>query len=275
MRIPLDVVGDIAILKFSRYVPYLYKKYYGWKLLRENKYIKVVLEKTAGFSGELRTQETRWIFGEKRKDTVHRENDCSFYLDVDETYFSSRLSQDRKIMAEEILKSIKQKSKILVMFAGVSPFPIVLAKALKKNNIKAEIISSELNKKACEYGEKNVRTNKVENYVKVFCGDSRKLCDKLATTQRGSARTASRKQRFDFIIMLRPNLEETFLDSALKVAKKNTTIIYHGFGEQTEVENEILRDVKLTKRSVSKLEVRKAGDIGRNKNRFSVKFKVM
>jgi tRNA (guanine37-N1)-methyltransferase len=271
MRIPLDIVGDIAILKFSRLVPRIYKKFYAWRFLKNNKHIKVVLEKTAGFSGELRIQETRWIAGENRKDTVHRENDCSFYLDVDETYFSPRLSQDRKIMCEDVLKTIKPKSKILVMFAGVSPLPIVLAKTLKKNNIKAEIISSELNKKACEYGSKNVKMNKVEDYVKIECGDSRKLCEELIT-HKGSARTASRK--FDFIFMLRPNLKETFLDSAMKVAHNGTTIYYHGFGDEKGVSDEILRDVKLAKRKISKLEVRKAGDIGIRKNRFSVKFVV-
>jgi len=265
MRIPLDVVGDIAILKFSRYVPYIYKKYYGWKLLRQSKSIKVVLEKTSGFSGVLRIQETKWISGEKRKDTVHRENDCFFYLDVDETYFSPRLSQDRKIMCEEVLRVIKPKSRILVMFSGVSPLPIVLAKTLKRAKISAEIISSELNKKACEYGEKNVRTNKVENYVKVFCGDSRKLCESLN----------KKKQRFDFIFMLRPNLEETFLDSALKVSHKGTVIYYHGFGEEEKVKKEILGDVKLVKRKISRLFIRKAGEIGAKKYRFSVRFSVL
>ena len=265
MKVPLDMVGDIAILKFSRYTPWIYKKYYGWKLLRQNKSIKVVLEKTSGFSGVLRTQETKWIAGEKRKDTVHRENDCSFYLDVDETYFSPRLSQDRKIMCEEVLKVIKPKSRILVMFAGVSPLPIVLAKTLKRNKVFAEIISSELNKKACEYGEKNVRMNKVENYVKVLCGDSRKLCESLS--KKGA--------KFDFIFMLRPNLEETFLDAALKVAKKGTIIYYHGFSESEEkVSEEILGDIRKSKHNISKLEIRKAGDIGVRKNRYSVKFKV-
>jgi len=265
MRIPLDVVGDIAILKFSRWTPWVYKKYYGLRLLKEMKSIKVVLEKTHGFSGELRVQETRWIAGEKRKDTVHRENDCSFYLNVDETYFSPRLSQDRKIMCEEVLKTIKPNSKILVMFAGVSPLPIVLAKLLKRNKINAEIISSELNKKACEFGEKNVRMNKVGDYVKVECGDSRKLCEKLSKG----------KNRFDFIFMLRPNLEETFLDSALKVAKKGTTIFYHGFGDEVEVRGKIMKDVSMTKKKISELEFRKAGDIGVKKNRWSVKFKII
>jgi tRNA (guanine37-N1)-methyltransferase len=234
--------------------------------LKGNHHVKVILEKTAGFSGVLRTQETRWIAGEKRKDTVHRENDCSFYLDVDETYFSPRLSQDRKIMCEQVLKSIKKNARILVMFAGVSPLPIVLAKTLKRNKISAEIISSELNKKACEYGEKNVQMNKVSEYVKVFCGDSRKLCERLS----------KKRIKFDFIFMLRPNLEETFLDAALKVARKGTVIYYHGFSEGEEkVTEEILTDIKKAKRKISKLEIRKAGDISVRKNRYSVKFKVL
>jgi len=266
MRIPLDVVGDIAILKFSRFTPWIYKKYHGWKLLKNNNHLKVVLEKTAGFSGVLRIQETKWIAGEKRKDTVHRENDCSFYLDVDETYFSPRLSQDRKIMVDEVLKVIKKNARVLVMFAGVSPLPVVLAKSLRRSKISAEIISSELNKKACEYGEKNIQMNKVGDYVKVVCGDSRKLCESLSR----------KRQRFDFIFMLRPNLEETFLDAALKVSKKGTVIYYHSFSESEEnTKEEIMKDIVKAKRKVSKLDFRKAGDIGVRKNRYSVKFNVL
>ena len=264
-RVPLDIIGDIAIMKFSRWSPLPFKKIYAWNFLSKNKNVKVVLEKVSGFSGVLRVQETKWIAGEKRKDTVHKENDCSFYLDVDETYFSPRLSQDRKIMSEETLKLGKASPRVLVMFSGVSPFAIVLAKAFKKNKILAEIISSELNKKACEYGEKNIKMNKVENFVKVVCGDSRKLCSNLS----------KKKQKFDFIFMLRPNLEETFLESALKVSKKGTVIFYHGFGEDKKVREEILRDIKTAGRKTSKLNVRTAGNIGVNKYRFSVRFSVL
>ena len=169
-------------------------------------------------------------------------------------------------MADEVLKVIRPKNKVLVMFAGVSPLPVVLAKSLKRSKISAEIVSSELNKKACEYGEKNVRMNKVEDYVKVFCGDSRKLCESLA----------KKKQKFDFIFMLRPNLKETFLDAALKVSKKGTLIYYHSFSEGEEnTKEEIMNDIIKAKRKVSNLEFRKAGDIGVRKNRYSVKFRVL
>lgn len=268
MRIPLDVVGDIAILKFSRWHPLIYKKFYAWKLLKQNKHLKVILEKTSGFSGELRVQQTRWISGEKRKDTVHRENDCSFYLNIDETYFSPRLSQERKIVAEEIINSIRKnklkEAKILVMFGGVAPQAIVLAKMLKKKDLSVKIISSELNKLASEYARKNVLMNKLKEYVFIEQGDSRKFC----------LSSAKKKICYDFILMLRPNLEDTFLDVAFKVSKKGTKVYYHGFGEEEKVRKEVLDEVKRAKVKISDFKIRKAGDIGVNKYRWNVSFKI-
>lgn len=268
MRIPLDVIGDIAILKFSRWVPWFYKKFYARKLLKQNSHLKVILEKTGKFSGVLRKQETEYLAGENRKDTVHRENDCQFYLDVDETYFSPRLSYDRKLVAEDVLKEINKKkvksAKILVMFAGVGPFAIVLARILKKNGVKAEIISSELNAKASEYAEKNVVMNKLQDYVKVVSGDSKKLCLQLA----------KQKKTCNFILMPRPNLEETFLVEAMRVARKGTVFYYHGFGDEKEVVEAMKKDIVLSKKKVSKFEIRRCGDIGVNRFRFTIKFRV-
>jgi len=275
MRVPLDVIGDIAILKFSRWVPWFYKKFYARRLLKQNSHLKVVLEKTGKFSGILRKQETEYLAGEKRKDTVHRENDCQFYLDVDETYFSPRLSYDRKLVAEDVFNEINKRkiknSKILVMFAGVAPYTIVLARILKKDaahkgySCGSKIISSELNAKASEYAEKNVKMNKLDDYVKVVPGDSKKLCLQLA----------KQRKSFDFILMPRPNLEETFLVEAMKVARKGTVFYYHGFGDEKEVVNVMKRDILISKRKVSKFEIRRCGDIGVNRFRFTIKFRVL
>lgn len=266
MKVPYDVVGDIAIMKFSRSSLWPFKKFYAWKFLKKNKNINVVLEKTEKFSGELRTQKTKWILGEKRKETIHRENECSFYLNVDSVYFSPRLSQDRKIMSEEVLKNVKNNSKILVMFSGISPFPIVLAKGLKKNKISVKIISSELNKDACEYGQKNIKVNKIEDYVEIICKDSKELCKDFNR----------KNKKFDYVFMLRPNLDDTFLSSALSVSKKGTIIYYHGFAEsEDKIRTEIKRDISRLGIKISKLDFRKAGDIGVRKFRFTVRFKVL
>ncbi len=141
------------------------------------------------------------------------------------------------------------------MFAGIAPFSIVLGKMLKQKKKKVKIVSSELNKKASEYAEKNVYLNKLQDIVEVRQGDSRKLG----------------KEKFDFIIMARPNLKETFLKAALRYSKKGTQIYYYGFGFEEDVLSEIKKDAGS---KIGKIEIRKAGDIAPGKYRFLAKFKV-
>jgi len=260
-KIPQDIVGNIAILKFPRRTPWLIKKLKARKFLKENKTVKTILEKTEGFSGKLRTLKTKHLAGIKTKEATYKENDCMFKYNVDETYFSPRLSNERKIIADEVVKLIKKKDKkILVMFAGISPYPIVIAKKLKQaKNKKAIIISNELNKKANLYGKENVRLNKLQDYITFIDGDAKKLPVKTKT-------------KFDIILMPRPNLKETFLKTALKLSKKGTIIFYHGFGTKEEVLDEIKKE---TKGKVGKISIRKAGDIGAKKFRWQARFKVI
>ncbi len=268
MKVPLDIIGDIAILKFSRHTPLFIKKIYSLFLLRKNKQIKVVLEKASPFSGKLRTQKTNFISGEKRKTTYHRENGCSFYLNIDEVYFSPRLSEERKVVSEAIIKIIKKnkipKPSVLIMFGGISPQAVVLANSFKKSNIHGRIISSELNKEANFFAKKNVHINRVSELVELLSGDSRE-----------HARLLNKKhKKFDFILMLRPNLKETFLKSAFLLARKGTIFFYHGFGSEEGVRSEVLSQISLLKKKVKNFEIRKAGDIGKNIFRWNVSFEV-
>ncbi len=254
MRKSIDLIGDIAIIKFHNFYPFLFKKIYAYFFLKKHKEIKTILEKTTDIKGRLRRFKTKFLAGENKRETIHKENYCSFYLNVEETYFSPRLAHERFLTAEEISKEIKQNSKILVMFAGVSPYPIVLAKFLKNKGIKAKIISSELNKKACVYGKKNVLLNKVQNYVEILQGDSRKI---------------KTKEKFDIILMPRPNLKETFIDSILKYGKRGTLIYYHGFG----VKEKVLKEVRNKRLKI--IYIRKAGDIAPKKWRWLIKMKIL
>lgn len=253
MKKSIDIIGDIAIITFPEKNWFLYKKFFSWNYLRKNKKIQTVLEKKGAIKGKLRKFDTGFLSGKNKKETIHTENGCKFYLHIDKTYFSPRLSNERKTTAEEIAENLKQNSNILVMFAGIAPFPIVLAKELKRKRLKARVVSSELNKQACKYAEKNITLNKVQDYVEVFQGDSRNL--KI-------------KDKFDVILMTRPNLKETFLDSALKFSKKGTLIYYHGFG----TEQEVLKQVENKK--VKLVSIRKAGDIAPRKWRWLVKLVV-
>jgi tRNA (guanine37-N1)-methyltransferase len=250
----IDIIGDIAIIKFPQNTFFLWKKIFAWKFLRKNKNITTILEKKGDIKGRLRKFETGFLAGKNKQETIHKENHCQFYLHIDKTYFSPRLSNERAVLSEELSKIIKKNSKILVMFAGVAPFPIVLAKILKNKKIKAKIYSSELNKKASEYAKKNIYLNKLEDYIEVLQGDSKKI--KI-------------KEKFDIILMPRPNLKDTFIKSALKFSKRGTLIYYHGFGTKEKV----LKEVKNKKLKL--IYIRKAGDIAPRKWRWLIKLKAI
>jgi len=257
-KIPQDIIGDIAILKFKRNTFWPIKKFKAWRFLKNHKNINTILEKIDKFSGELRIPKTKYLAGEKKYETIYKENNCLFRFNINETYFSPRLSNERKVISEEVAKLAKNNSKILICFAGIAPYPIAIAKQLKKQNKKANIISNELNTMACKYAKENVKLNKLNNTIEVICDDARKLPKKL-------------KNKFDIILMPRPNLKKTFLKDILKMSKKGTTIYYHGFGTKEEVLNEIKRD---TKEKIGKIKIRKAGDIGPYIFRWQATFKV-
>ena len=257
-KIPQDIIGNIVLLKFPKRTFWLTKKLKAKKFLKQHKTIKTVLEKTEGFSGKLRILKTKHLAGIKTKEATYKENECTFKFNIDESYFSPRLSNERKVIANQVVKLVKINSKILVMFAGISPYPIVIAKKLKQSKKKAIIISNELNKQANKESEKNIKLNKLQDYIKLINGDAKKLPNKI-------------KEKQDIILMPRPNLKDTFLKTALKLSKKGTIIFYHGFGTKESVLNEIKKE---TKGKIGKIKIRKAGDIGPYIYRWQTQFKV-
>ena len=130
---------------------------------------------------------------------------------------------------------------------------------LKLQNKIATIYSNELNTKANRYAEENIHLNKVRELIKIIPGDANKLPSKI-------------KEKFKFILMPRPNLKETFLKKAIGLSKKGTIIFYHGFGNKEKVLKEIKKDAQ---DRIGKIEIRKAGDIGKKTYRWNAKFKVI
>ena len=259
-KIPQDVVGTVAILKFPKDMWWITRKLKARKFLKEHKQVTTVLEKASKISGELRTQKTRFLAGKRTKETEYKENGLKFVFDVEETYFSPRLSNERKVISDQVIELIKKKKKasVLVMFSGAGPYPIVIAKKIKQNKLDAHITTNELNEKANYYEKQNAKINKVDQFITQIPGDAKKV--RLKT-----------KKKFDIILMPRPNLEDTFLKETLELAKKGTILFYHGFGEEEKVINEIKQD---TKGKIKNLTIRKAGDIAPRKYRYQAIFEV-
>lgn len=254
-----NVLGNVALVNFPDYYKERDKKKFAKELLEKHKAVRTVLEKSGNFKGRLRKQETRWLAGEKTKEVLYRENGCVFRFNVDETYFSSRLANERL----EVSKMVKPSDEVLCMFAGISPFPIVIAKNVKVK----KIYSNELNKKANEYAEINIKKNKVQDRIELVPGDIKKVAKDFE----------KQDKKFDLILMTRPNLDETFLKEAFVVSKNKTRIYYHAFChvEEKEKQIKIIEDeARKFGFSVDFLSVKDIGDIAPGKVRLRVYFEV-
>ncbi len=252
-----DSLGNIAIVKFQKEASFRDKTEFAKELLRKNKSIKTVLEKTGKFKGRLRKQTTKYLAGEKTKEVLYRENGCVFRFNIDETYFSPRLSNERK----EIANKIKKGDKVLVMFAGISPYSIVIAKLSK-----AEIVySNEINRKANEYAKLNIELNKLKNKVILIPGDIKRVAEKL-------------KDKFDVIVMPRPQLKDSFLKQAFSLSKLGTRIYYYDFCKSNEInliKDKVLNEARKNKKKIQILKIKKAGEISPYKYRIRIDLKVL
>lgn len=255
-----DVIGNIALVKFPRGVGIREKKKFAEKFLRENKSVRTVLEKREKIKGRLRLPKTRFILGENTKEALYRENGCEFRLNVDTCYFSPRLASERR----EIANFVKKGEKILVMFGGVAPFAIVIAKLSKAK----KIISVELGRECSKYASENVKRNKMFERVEIVQGDVRRVI----------GRGKKVDEKFDRIIMARPQLKDSFLDVAFRAVKKGTVVYYYGFYNERDKERivELINgEAEKFGKKIRVLKVKKAGDIGVRKFRYRVDFKVL
>lgn len=253
-----DLVGNIAIVKFSRDDSKKKKLLIAKKLMKENKQVRTVLEKAGKFSGRLRTQKGKYILGERTKEVLYRENGCEFRFNVDTCYFSPRLASERN----EIAKMIKKGEKVLVLFGGVAPFAIVIA----KQSSASRVVSVELGRDCSKYALDNVKRNKLSDKVQIIQGDVRRVCPKMG------------KQKFDRIVMARPNLNDDFLDVAFPLVKKGGMIHYYGFYDEEmvhELKELVVIRAEEAKRKIKIVDMKKAGDIGVKKFRYRVDVKLM
>ena len=253
-----DIIGSIAIIKFDKKTSKKEKLKQAKRLL-EFQRIKTILEKTDKVSGRLRTIKTKFIAGVDTKETIYKENNCVFRLNVETCYFSPRLSEERK----EIANFIKKKDKVLVLFSGVNPFGITIAK-LKG----AKVVAVELGRECCKYALENALRNKVDNLIETIQGDVKKIIPKLA----------KKKRKFDVIVMPRPNLKESFLREALAVSKKGTMIFYYCFGQKEELNKsleEIYKTAKKKRKKIKILNVKRAGEIAPYTHRWRISFKIL
>jgi tRNA (guanine37-N1)-methyltransferase len=163
-----DIVGDIAIIR----VPEPLKersKIIAEAVMKTNKHIKAVWRQVSPVSGDFRLRKLKWVAGERKTETLHKEYGCTFKVDLEKCYFSPRLSYERMRIAEQI----QPGEVVLNMFAGVGCYSIIIAKHSKPE----KIFSIDINPFAVQYMQANIELNKVEEKVIPVQEDVRKAIE--------------------------------------------------------------------------------------------------
>ncbi len=211
-----EIIGDVVLINLPDEVLHL-KDLIVQAILSKHKHVKTILRKVGEVEGIYRVARYEPIYGGETE-TIVREHGCRFLVDPTKVYYSVKLSGER----ERIAKLVRPGERILVMFAGVGPYAIVIAKLAKPK----EVIGVEINPKAVEYFRKNVELNKVRDIVKVYEGDVKEVVPKL-------------EGKFDRILMPAPYSAEDFVYLLRDKVKVGSYIHYYTFAGEEE-EDEIL-----------------------------------
>ena len=187
------VIGDILVIKEDVEDPE--------KLLKTPGVNRIV--KLGRINGLKREPDVEVIVGEGTE-TIHRENKCSFKLDVSRIMWSKGNTTERKRMS-----CIAEDGETVVdMFAGIGYFSIPMAVHSKP----AKIYSVEINPVSYGYLCENVHLNKVKDIVEPILGNCRKV------SPRGIA---------DRVLMGYIGNTNEYLDAAMNVLKEGGIIHYH------------------------------------------------
>jgi len=221
-------------------------------IMKVNKNVSSVLAKESARTGDYRTRELRLVAGDPDTEVLHRESGCLFRLDPRTVYFSPRESRER----DRLATLVGGGEDVLVMFSGVGPLPIRIAKGRED----VTIMAVELNPTAHNYCVENVHLNRVSDRVEPIFGDVREVCPGLG-------------RRFDRIMMPLPRGAYMFLDIAVPILKEDGVLhFYHWAPTETlfseaeellgkaaddhEVEAEIVDRVRVSQYSPSTWKIR-------------------
>lgn len=211
-----EIVGDIMILEIPEELQSK-EKLIAEIYLKINKHIKTVVKKHEIHSGVFRTRKLKVLAGKRTKTTIHLESGVRIKLNLEKSYFSARLGNERL----RIVKQVKKDENILVMFSGSAPYPLVIAKHCDTK----EILGIEINPDAHKFGLENIKLNKMEKQIKLINGDVRKILPKV-------------KKQFDRVLMPLPKTGEDFLDLALPKTKRSGIIHLYAFLNEKDIDSE-------------------------------------
>ncbi len=212
-----DIVGSkqkaVAIIELPEELRE-YERQIAAALMRVHKNVVSVLAKESERTGEFRIRDLRLVAGDPDTEVVHKESGCLFKLDPRRVYFSPRESAER----ERIAAKVGEGESILVMFSGVGPFPICIAK--RHERVRATAV--EINPHAHNYCVENIHLNRVGDHVTAILGDVREICPNLGET-------------FDRVLMPLPKGAHKFLDVAIPLLRDGGILHFYHWAPEPDL----------------------------------------
>jgi len=200
-----DVVGDVAIIIIPEELA-AKEKLIGDTLLAANPRLRTVAKRAGLYSGEYRTIPLTIIAGGDSTETEVKEFGLRLRLDPAKVYYSVRSGSERQRIASLVMPD----EQVLVMFSGIAPFPLHIA----KYSAASWITGIEKNPVAHAYARENIQLNRALNNISLYCGDVRDVLIEI-------------EQNFHRIIMPAPTLAGNYLEDALQVLASGGTLHYY------------------------------------------------
>ena len=185
----------------------------GEALMRVQRSVRSVLSKGTERMGEFRIRDMKLLAGDSNTEVLHKESGCFFKVDPAKVYFSPRESTER----EKVSSKVAPGEHVLVMFSGIGPFAICIA----KRQPTASCVAVELNPDGQAYCLENIRLNKVGDRVKAILGDVRVVCPTLGET-------------FDRVLMPLPKGAYEFLDIAIPMVKQGGVLHFYHWAQRDD-----------------------------------------
>ena len=206
-----DIVGNIAILEIPDALV-AKEQAIAQAVLSSHTHVRTVLKKAQKHGGEFRTQSFTYLAGEDTREARVIESGCTMLVDVEQVYFSVRLSTERL----RIASLVQPGEHVLVLFSGAAPYVCILA----RHSVADKIVGVEKNPIGHKYGLENLRLNKIRHATlyEADCADLSFL-----------------PEHFDRVIMPLPASSIQFLPAALQACKNKAVIHLYYFASEEDL----------------------------------------
>ncbi len=203
-RLPrgFERIGHIAIISLPHEL--LHRSQDVAQALLNLKGVRTVAFREGKISGCDRRPGLRVITGDPLTETIHRENGCTFKLDVVQVMFSSGNLYERG----RLPKLVEQGEIVVDLFAGVGQFSIPIAKHARPSRVYAVELSPVAYGYLCE----NVRVNRVGHIVRPLLGDCAEVVPRAVA---------------DRVIMGILHVTHRYLSLALEALKPSGGVIHY------------------------------------------------